>query len=122
MKKIFLSILLMTGVAFADGSVIETNDANFQKDVKEYADCGHTVVVEVYADWCGYCKQVAPMLETVAKRNPDLRIVKLDTDKNKSIEVRALPTLMIYKGGRVYRVEGAAPSPEAIEKLIKSLK
>lgn len=121
MKKVVLGLMFISGIAFGAGKVIETNDANFKKDVTEYVECGHTVVVEVYADWCGYCKQMEPMLEVVAKRNPNIRIVKLDADKNKSIEVRALPTLAIYKGGKVYRVEGAAPSPEAIEQLLKKL-
>lgn len=122
MKKFMFAILLAGQFAFASGKVIETNDKNFQVDVIDYVECGHTVIVEVYTDWCSYCKIMAPMVEEVAKRNPAIRIVKLNADLNKSIEVRALPTLAIYKNGKVYMVEGAAPSVEAIEDLLKRLK
>jgi len=63
------------------------------------------VVVDFYADWCGPCKTMAPILDELAHdRKGELLVVKLDTDRNPStttrFNVRGIPTLIVFTGGR----------------------
>jgi thioredoxin 1 len=78
------------------------------------------VLVDFYATWCGPCKYQAPILEDVAKEVGDLaRIIKIDVDKNQAIssayQVRGVPTLMIFKQGKVvWRTSGVKQANELI--------
>ena len=73
------------------------------------------VVVDFYADWCGPCKFMAPVLDEMAReRMGEVLITKLDTDRNPASAVhygiRGIPTLIIFKGGReATRQVGAVP-------------
>ncbi len=83
------------------------------------------VLVDFYADWCGPCKTLSPILENVSKQvGNQIRIVKIDVDKNPGIanklNVRGVPTLVLYKSGdQVWRQSGVIPENELI-KLITS--
>jgi len=63
------------------------------------------VLVDFYADWCGPCRALAPVLEQLARENPEARIVKVDVDQNPDLaaryEVSAIPTLLLFHNGRV---------------------
>ena len=71
------------------------------------------VMIDFYADWCGPCKIVAPLLtEIKAELGDKIRVIKIDVDKNQGIsqqlEVRSIPTLMIYQNGELkWRTQGA---------------
>ena len=73
------------------------------------------VVVDFYADWCGPCKFMAPVLDDLAReRTGQLLVTKLDTDRNPASAVRygirGIPTLIVFKGGReAARQVGAVP-------------
>lgn len=73
------------------------------------------VVVDFWAEWCGPCKQIAPALEEIAKEfDGKVKIVKLNIDENQSTpsryNVRAIPTLMIFKNGQLAATHtGAQP-------------
>ena len=81
------------------------------------------VLVDFYADWCGPCKIVAPILDEIARtRAGNVLVLKLDTDRNPSTTTRfgvqGIPTLIAFAGGReVSRQTGAAPR-QAIETLL----
>lgn len=81
------------------------------------------VLVDFFATWCGPCKMIAPVLEEVkASMGTRARVVKIDVDKNQAIaalyQVQGVPTLILFKNGRVlWRQSGVVPKAE-IEKVI----
>ncbi len=75
------------------------------------------VLVDFYADWCGPCKIMAPVLDSVAQaRAGSVLVAKLDTDRNPAVarrfQIASIPTLIVFRGGReVGRELGAIPRP-----------
>src|SRR6267142_7041722 len=102
---------------------IAVTDATFDKVTK---DTTVPVVVDFYADWCGPCKIMAPLLDDVAHRRAgEMLVVKLDTDKNpvtgQRFGIRGIPTLIAFRDGKeVARRVGAVPSAE-LEAFLKTL-
>jgi len=87
----------------ASPNVIELNTANFSQQVLQSKG---TVLVDFWAEWCGPCKMIAPLLDQIADENPGkVTIGKVDVDKNSEIasqyNVRAIPTLIIFSNGQV---------------------
>jgi thioredoxin 1 len=85
------------------GETIVVSDASFEKDVLQSSE---PVLVDFFADWCGPCKAMAPALEQVAtEMKGKVKVVKLDVDANPSVtqkyRIQAMPTLMIFKDGKV---------------------
>ncbi len=84
------------------------------------------VVVDFYADWCGPCKFMAPVLDEIAReRKGQILVTKLDTDRNPASAVhygiRGIPTLIIFKGGReATRQVGAVPKAN-LERIIEQV-
>src|SRR5690606_20233174 len=82
------------------------------------------VLVDFYADWCGPCKVMAPVLDDVAReRAGEVLVAKLDTDRNQATAsrfgIRGIPTVIVFHGGReVAREVGAVPRP-ALEALLQ---
>ena len=106
------------------GNVGEVSDANFEKDVLQSAV---PVLVDFWAPWCGPCKSIAPVLEDVAKElTGKVRIVKMNVDEFSktpaSYNVMAIPSLILFKGGKVVdRVTGAIPRDQLISFLNKAM-
>ena len=99
---------------------IEVTEATFESEVLK---SDKIVLVDFYADWCNPCKILSPILEEVAKENPDIKLVKVDVDTNENLayEYRAysIPTLVVIKDGKeVKRAVGAMPKEDVLE-LIK---
>lgn len=83
--------------------IIATSDANFETEVLK-SDV--PVLVDFWAEWCGPCKMIAPILEEVSgEYEGRVKIVKLNIDENPSTPpqygVRGIPTLMLFKNGEV---------------------
>ncbi len=76
------------------------NTAEFDALVAE----GKTVLVDFFANWCGPCKMLAPVLEEVAPSYPEVEFVKVDTDENEDLarrfKISAIPALFIIKDGK----------------------
>lgn len=93
---------------------LAVTDATFDKIV---GGSDVPVLVDFYADWCGPCKIMAPVLDAVAQaRAGSVVVAKLDTDRNPSIagrfQIASIPTLIVFRGGReVGRELGAIPRP-----------
>ncbi|GAA3955799.1 thioredoxin [Hymenobacter algoricola] len=84
---------------------------------------GMPVLVDFYADWCGPCKTMAPILEQVAAQHQGkLKIIKVDVDRNQAaaqqFRVQSIPTLILFhKGQPVWRQAGVVPAPQLTQAL-----
>jgi thioredoxin 2 len=102
---------------------IAVSDANFTQVT---TDTTVPVVVDFYADWCGPCKIMAPLLDEVARRRAgQMLVVKLDTDRNpvtgQRFGIRGIPTLIAFRGGKeVGRRVGAVP-PAELEAFLSAI-
>jgi thioredoxin 1 len=77
-----------------------------KKSFNDVINSGKPVLVDFYADWCGPCKSLAPVLEELKKEIGDRGdIIKIDVDKNQqlsgSLGVRSIPALFLYKDGEI---------------------
>ena len=95
----------------------------FQKDVVE-PSMSKLVVLDFWAEWCGPCKQMSPHLEAVAEEMADkVKVAKINVDENpvaaSKFGVRGLPTLMMFKDGKVTATHLGAMSKQRIAEWIK---
>lgn len=96
--------------------------ANYQ----ELIDAGKPVVIDFWAEWCGPCRMVAPIVEELAATYADQVVIgKCDVDENDAVSakfgVRNIPTIVFIKDGQVVDKQVGACSKEALEEKIKNL-
>ncbi len=100
--------------------VVVVNKASFDAEVMKY---DKAVVIDFYADWCGPCKMISPILEELSKEWKDVKFVKLDTEADPEIamkfNVMSIPTLIVMRQGReAGRVVGYMTKASLKEKLL----
>lgn len=101
-----------------ESPVVVATEATFDHHVTA-ASRERTVLVDFWAAWCGPCKALAPILDQIATDHADrLQVVKVDVDADQHLAslhgVRALPTLMLFRGGRPVQQLVGLQSVEAI--------
>ena len=96
-------------------TINSTNDSTFNEDIKS---SDKLIVVDFWAEWCGPCKQIGPFLDEISKeKKENINILKLNIDDNpktpQKFGVRGIPTLMIFKGGKLIDTKvGSMPKNE----------
>ncbi len=100
--------------------VLEVTENNFEKEVLK---SDKKVLIDFYADWCGPCKSLSPIVEEFAKENPDIKVVKIDVDENENLAYKYnanyIPLLVVIENGEeVNRNVGIIPKKEILE-LVK---
>ena len=104
--------------------ITHTSDASFNADVIE---AGTPVLVDYWAEWCGPCKMIAPILDEVSKTyDGKLRVTKMNVDENRDVPakygIRGIPTLMLFKNGEISATKvGAAPKSKLYEWVEEAL-
>lgn len=81
--------------------ILKITEENFESEVLQ---SDKTVLIDFYADWCGPCKVLSPIVEEFASENPDIKVVKVNVDEAQNLainyEVMSIPTLVVIKDGK----------------------
>lgn len=95
-------------------------DANFEQEVLK---SNLPVLIDFWAEWCAPCRMIAPIVEEIAKEyDGKLKVGKLDVDSNPQVSmkygVRSIPTLLVFRDGRVVeQIIGAVPKHHLVDKI-----
>lgn len=97
---------------------------HFNKESFDKAlDQGKLMMVDFWADWCGPCRMLGPVLEQLAADRPDVTVAKVDVDENMSLAaaygVESIPMLLVFKNGQLVNKSIGFVSQPEIEKLLQ---
>ena len=100
-------------------SVQQITKENFQQEVVQRQE---TVLLDFWADWCGPCRMVGPVLEEIAGERTDIKVGKVNVDEQRELaaafQIMSIPTLVVMKGGKaVNQAVGARPKEQILAML-----
>lgn len=94
------------------------NNQNFENEILN----SNTALVDFYADWCGPCKMVAPIIEEIANEYTDIIVGKVNVDENNPLAAKynvvSIPTIIVFKNGKEQtRIVGYRPKEDILAML-----
>lgn len=93
---------------------------NFEEEVKKY---NGTVLVDFYADWCGPCRMMSPVVDEISNENTNAKVGKVNCDEEMELAaefgVMSIPTLIIFKNGEIVKTFVGVTPKEEIEENLK---
>ena len=100
-------------------SILNVTKENFEKDIIESQK---TVLLDFYADWCGPCKMLSPIVEEIAEENPQYLVGKINVDNEHELaaafSVQSIPLLVVMKNGKIAgQVVGYRPKEQILSLL-----
>lgn len=100
-------------------SIINVNSSNFEQEVLK---SDKPVLVDFWAEWCGPCKMLSPVVDQVAEENTGIKVCKLNVDDAQDIAIQygvmSIPTLIVFKDGKAVDQSVGVVPKAAIEELI----
>jgi thioredoxin 1 len=96
-----------------------------KQDFNDIINSETPVLIDFYADWCGPCKAMAPILKDVkSNMGEQVKILKIDTDKNRQVAskygIRSIPTLILFQNGKIkWRHSGVMPARDIESNVLK---
>lgn len=106
-------------IAYNAHAVEHAADADFREKV---FSSDVPVLVDFYADWCGPCRMLAPVLEELARETPNAKIVKVNVDDSPNVayqyRIQAVPTLMVFKKGRAVAQHAGLANKASLKALL----
>lgn len=100
-------------------SIIHVNKENFQQEVLQ---SDKPVLIDFWANWCGPCRMIAPIIEEIAQEREDIKVVKIDVDEAQELaiqyQIMSIPTLLVVEKGKVVNQSiGVKPKDKILEML-----
>ena len=100
--------------------ILRVTSQNFEEEV---LNSDKTVLVDFYADWCGPCKMLSPIVDEVAKEMSEIKVVKVNVDEAQDLamnyQVMSIPTLVVIKGGKEVKRSVGLIDKSEIKNLVK---
>ena len=100
--------------------VLKIDEDNFENEVLKSDKC---VIIDFYADWCGPCKMMSPIIDDIAEELGDkVKVGKINTDENMNLaeqyQIMSIPTILIFKGGNIVKTfNGVTSKTEIIDAI-----
>jgi thioredoxin len=103
-----------------NSTVIKLDESNFDREVTQD---DKPVIVDFWAEWCGPCKMIAPVLDEIAREKAgSVKVAKVNVDENQSLSlkfnIRAIPALLLFKGGQLRdQVTGVTSKKDLLNRI-----